>query len=278
MRINSVLFLVLSTMAAGIPAQVAAAEADTAPVQAFDLTDLTRITMARAEYDSVGGMGEAYYAFEGRIWARWETDFPQAEHNFSKRLNELTRLSPAPDPVRRRFTDPDLGDFPLLFMSDPGYMRFTADEAAALGAYLENGGFLWVDDFWGDAEWASFERFMREALPGNHWREVPLDHPIFNLVFEFKQMPQIPARSFARRGGYETAEPAWFHRYPAGSLEHASMRGYFDAEGRLMAIGTHNTDVFDGWEREAYGSWYFERYSTQSYRLGVNVLTYVLTH
>ena len=49
-------------------------------------------------------------------------------------------------------------------------------------------------------------------------------------------------------------------------------------DGRLMAIGTHNTDIFDGWEREAYGSWYFERFSTQSYRMGVNVLTYVLTH
>ena len=114
-------------------------------------------------------------------------------------------------------------------------------------------------------------------LPGSHWREVPLDHPIFHTVFEFDEMPQIPARSFAGRGGF-TAEPAWFHRYPAGSLEHASMRGYFDDAGRLIAIGTHNTDVFDGWEREAYGSWYFERFSTQSYRLGVNVLTYVLTH
>jgi hypothetical protein len=281
MRTASILFMMWFAMAAGIFLGVSttaqAQPAAEAPLQVFNQTDLTEITLARAEYDSVGGMGEAYYAFEGRIWARWETDFPQAEHNFAKRLNELTRLSPAAEPVQRRFTDPDLGDFPLLFMSDPGYMRFTAEEAAALQDYLMNGGFLWVDDFWGDAEWASFERFMREVLPGNHWREVPLDHPVFHTVFEFDEMPQIPARSFAGRGGF-TAEPAWFHRYPAGSLEHAAMRGYFDDDGRLMAIGTHNTDVFDGWEREAYGSWYFERFSTQSYRLGVNVLTYVLTH
>jgi hypothetical protein len=272
MRLVCILFGLLSVF----PAEVRAQAEESLPnkVQAFNLADLTSITLARAEYDSVGGMGEAYYAFEGRIWARWETDFPQAEHNFARRLNELTRMTPAQDPVRRRFTDPDLGDFPLLFMSDPGYMRFTAAEALALRDYLRNGGFLWVDDFWGDAEWASFERFMREVLPG---REVPLDHPIFHTVFEFDEMPQIPARSFAGRGGF-TAEPAWFHRYPAGSLEHASMRGYFDDAGRLIAIGTHNTDVFDGWEREAYGSWYFERFSTQSYRLGVNVLTYVLTH
>lgn len=252
---------------------------DARPVDAdaIDSVDLSRLTLARIEYDSVGGMGEAYYAFEGRIWARWETDFPQAEHNLAKRLGELTRLRLAPEPVRRRMTAPDLGDFPLLFMSDPGYLRFTIEETNALRAYLANGGFIWVDDFWGDAEWASFERLMRAVLPGNHWREVPIDHPIFQTVFEFEEMPQIPARSFASRSD-STTEPAWIHRFPTGSLAHASMRGYFDEDGRLMVIGTHNTDVFDGWEREAYGSWYFERFSTQSYRLGVNVVIYVMTH
>ncbi len=239
--------------------------------------DLTRLNLARVEYDSVGGMGEAYYAFEGRIWGRWETDFPQAENNLAKRLGELTRLNLAPTAVRRRMNAPDLGDFPLLLMSDPGYMRFTKEEVEGLRTYLQNGGFLWVDDFWGDAEWASFERLMHAVLPGNAWREVPIDHPIFHTVFEFDEMPQIPARSFAGRG-YDTVEPAWIHRYPTGSLEMPTMRGYFDADGRLMVIGTHNTDVFDGWEREAYGSWYFERFSTQSYRLGVNVISYVMTH
>ena len=275
MRCTSILCLTLAVLHAAASAQ--AAESLGENIQAFDLADLTQITLARAEYDSIGGMGEAYYAFEGRIWARWETDFPQAERNLAKRLAELTRLTPERLPVRRRLTAPDLGDYPLLFMSDPGYMRFTSEEAEGLRTYLENGGFLWMDDCWGDAEWASFERFMRAVLPDNHWREVPIDHPIFHTVFEFDEMPQIPARSFAGRSG-STSEPAWFHRYPAGDLSRATMRGYFDSEGRLMAIGTHNTDVFDGWEREAYGSWYFERFSTQSYRLGVNVLTYVITH
>ncbi|MDA1076166.1 MAG: DUF4159 domain-containing protein, partial [Proteobacteria bacterium] len=238
--------------------------------------DLTRLTFARIEYDSVGGMGEAYYQFEGRIWARWETDYPQAEHNFAKRLQQLTRIRASENPVRRRFDAPDLGDYPLLFMSDVGYLRFSDEEAQALGTYLKNGGFLWADDFWGDAEWSSFERLMRAALPGVRWREVPLEHPIFHTVFDMDEMPQIPAHSFANR--VTTVEPYWMHRYPAGSLEHPSMRGFFDEQGRLMAIGTHNTDIADGWEREAYGQWYFERFSTLSYRLGVNVLTYVLTH
>ncbi|MCZ6617550.1 MAG: DUF4159 domain-containing protein [Gammaproteobacteria bacterium] len=247
------------------------------PEEANHGADLTEVNLARVEYDSIGRMGEAYYQFEGRVWARWETDYPQAEHNFAKRLRQLTRLNPAASPVRLRLTDPDLGDYPLIFMSDVGYANFKVEEADALRAYLKNGGFLWADDFWGDAEWASLERFMRVVLPGNRWREVPMDHPIFHTVFEMEEMPQIPARSFAGRGPY-TSEPPSAHRYPAGSLIQATMRGYFDDDGRLMVIGTHNTDIADGWEREAYGQWYFERFSTKSYRLGVNVYTYVLTH
>ena len=122
--------------------------------------DLSRFTMARVRYDSVGGMGEAFYYFEGRVSARWETHFPQAEENFVERLAELTSIEMYAEPQVRRLTDPDLGDYPMLFMSDPGYLRFDEAESAAQGAYLRNGGFLWVDDFWGDAEWLSFERLM----------------------------------------------------------------------------------------------------------------------
>jgi hypothetical protein len=239
--------------------------------------DLTKLNMARIQYDSVGGYGQAYYAFEGRYWERWETDFPQAEQNLCKRLDELTRIKTGRTPAKRRLTDPDLGDFPLIFMSDVGFSQFSPEEVEALQVYLGNGGFLWADDFWGDAEWAAFERLMRRVLPGNQWRVVTSDHPIFSTVFEIPEMPQIPAESFAGYRG-TTAEPAYAHRYPAGSLDVATMRGYFDEDGRLVAIGTHNTDVADGWEREAYGQWYFERFSTQSYRVAVNVLTYVLSH
>lgn len=240
--------------------------------------DATRFQIARIMYDSIGGMGEAYYQFEGRLWERWETDYPQAEQNLGKRLNELTRIVSAREPAVRRLTDPDLGDFPLIFMSDVGYMRFSEEEVAALRDYLANGGFLWADDFWGDAEWASFERFMRAVLPHARWREVATSHPLFRTVFEIDEMPQIPARSFASPGLGRTAESPWAHRPPAGSLDVPMMRGYFDEDGRLMVIGTHNTDIADGWEREAYGQWYFERFSTRSYRFAVNVIVYVMTH
>ena len=238
--------------------------------------DLTEFVPTRIEYDSVGGAGEAFYGYDGRVWERWETDFPQAEQNFAKRLNQLTNVVASRQPARRKLTAPNLGDSPLIYMSDVGYMALSGPEMRALRQYLHNGGFLWVDDFWGDAEWASFERAMAGVLPGRRWRVLPIEHAIFHTVFDIDEMPQIPARDFAHRA--DTAEPPWVHRFPAGSLDVASIRAYADDDGRLMAIATHNTDIADGWERESYGEWYFERFSTQSYRVGINVIVYALTH
>jgi len=229
----------------------------------------------RIQYDSVGGQRQAYYFYDGRWWQRWETDFPQAEQNFAKRLNELTSVVVSPVPLERRLTAPDLGDSPLIFMSDVGYMELSRPEIEGLRTYLANGGFLWVDDFWGDAEWSSLERAMTEVLPGKRWVTLPIEHPIFHTVFDIEEMPQIPARDYARWG---TTEPSVEHRRPTGSMETPSIRAYTDDDGRLMVIATHNTDIADGWERESYGEWYFENFSTKSYRVGINVIVYALSH
>jgi hypothetical protein len=239
--------------------------------------NLSQLNFVRAIYESEGSMGEAYYAYDGRMWARWETDFPEGDDNFSHRLAQLTRIEVAPKAASRTFLAKDLGDYPLLYMSDPGYMTMSDKEIAAFRNYLANGGMVWVDDFWGDAEWQQFANVMRRVLPDREWRVLPNDHPIFHTVYDLDGLPQIPALPFASVGG-ETAEPAGAHKYPPGSLETPTMRVWADNDGRIMVIATHNTDVGDGWEREAYGEWYFEMFSTRSYMVGVNVVMYSMTH
>ena len=239
--------------------------------------DMSKLNLVRVIYDSEGGMGEAYYAYDGRVWARWETDFPEGDDNFGRRIEQLTRIPVAKFASSRMLTAPDLGDFPMLYMSDPGYMVVSAEEKAAFTRYLANGGFVWVDDFWGDAEWAQFADVMREVLPGREWRVLTPEHPIFHTVFDLNEMPQIPALPFASPGG-STAESPGAHKFPAGSLDEPQMRAWLDDDGRIMVLATHNTDVGDGWEREAYGEWYFETFSTKSYMVGVNVVVYAMTH
>jgi hypothetical protein len=117
---------------------------------------------------------------------------------------------------------------------------------------------------------------MARVLPEVRWRDIPADHQILRMLFPLEEMPQIPARDFAESGW--THDPPEIHRWPAHGIERGNFRGWFDDEGRLMAVASHNTDVGDGWEREAYGQWYFEKYSTVAYALGVNIVLHGLVH
>ena len=53
----------------------------------------------------------------------------------------------------------------------------------------------------------------------------------------------------------------------------------YDDEGRMMVIICHNTDLGDGWEREGVDNGYFREYSEKfAYPMGINIVTYAMTH
>jgi hypothetical protein len=272
-RLRLLAILLAASMAVGLLSralvQAADAERDVGASSA-------EFNFVRIRYHSLGGRDEAYYYYEGRVWERWETDFPQADENFVFRLDELTAVRPNRRAVVRRLTDDDLFSFPFIYMCDVGWMELSALEKARLREYLLKGGFLWVDDFWGLGEWLNFERIMSEVLEGRAWQPVPQDHPLHSTVFPLEGFPQVPARDFAVDGWLH--DPPWYHRYPPLGIETVQLRGYFDDAGRLMVLASHNTDIGDGWEREGYGEWYFERYSAPAYAAGANVVVYALTH
>lgn len=237
-------------------------------------------TFVRVRYDSTGGFGEAWYHYEGRDWQRWETDYPRAEKNLLIRLRELTALKLAPEPIVLRLTDKALQDHPFIFMSDVGWMRLSTREKTALTRYLENGGFLWVDDFWGDAEWENLVDNTEDLRADWKWRKIPEDHSILSIVYKIKSCPQVPAKIFFAQTGLPYDPPA-VHRYPAGGIAGVSrvnFMGLFDGEGRLLAVATHNTDIADGWEREGESRRFFDRFSIDSYAMSINILVYAMTH
>jgi hypothetical protein len=166
-------------------------------------------------------------------------------------------------------------------MCDPGWQLLTEDEVKALRRYLEKGGFLWVDDFWGIAEWQNLEEQTARAFPELKWKPIPPSHPIFSMVFPLKECPQVPAKIFFDMTG-ETFDMPDGHREPVGGIEGVRtthFMGLFSADGaRLLAVATHNNDIGDGWERETEGEEFFRIFSTKSYALSVNIITYALTH
>jgi hypothetical protein len=122
----------------------------------------------------------------GSVWwngGYWYSDYPDSDLNFSYRLQQLTSIKVDPDGRVIDLTDPALFDYPWIYMVEPGLMRLEDDEVAVLRRYLLNGGFLMADDFWGQPQWANFEREIKRVLPERHWVELEMDHAIFHAVY-----------------------------------------------------------------------------------------------
>ncbi|MBN2128624.1 MAG: DUF4159 domain-containing protein [Sedimentisphaerales bacterium] len=236
-------------------------------------------TFARIEYSS-GYSGRGYGGGRsGRGWGggrrggRWATDYPDSDLNFSYRLHQLTALNVNPDGVVLRLTDPQLVDYPFIYIVEPGALVFTEEEVQTLRSYLLNGGFLMVDDFWGEDEWYNFYFEIKRVFPDREPRELPLSDPIFQLPFQLKEKPQIPSIGHALQG--RPYGITW-ERDDAQQVHYKAIR---DDKGRIMVIICHNTDLGDGWEREGENEWYFHEFSEKkAYPLGINIVFYAMTH
>ena len=221
-------------------------------------------TFARVRYSST--MDRSSYA--------WWTDYPDADVNLSWRLHQLTALKVHPDGKVIGLTDPELASQPFLFMSGVPAIVMSDAEVQALRRHLLSGGFLLVDDFWGERAWAHFEReVLKRVFPERQAGELPLDHPIFHFVFDLKEKPQIPNVFFATRN--HGTGVTW--EVEDGKTPH--YRAILDDRGRLMVLACHNTDLGDGWEEEATNPDYFAEFSEpKAYPLAINIILYVMTH
>jgi hypothetical protein len=208
----------------------------------------------------------------------WTTDYPDADINFSIRLSELTktrvsrRADGEPNHLTVHLTDENLFNCAYLHMEDMGSAEFTEEEVVRLREYLVKGGFLWVDDFWGHAEWNYWEEQIGRVLPAAQYpiKDLAPGHPLFHTQYPITGVPQIPSIRMWRPGG-STSE------YGEDSAE-VHGRGISDDHGRLMVFMTHNTDIDDAWEREAADPRYFLEFGPNGYALGINVILYALSH
>ncbi len=205
----------------------------------------------------------------------WRIEYPRAEQNLLTRLSELT-LTPiarwrngTPGHTVVTATDPELFSCPFLMMASPGSAGFDEEEAAALRLYLLKGGFLWADDFWGDASWSYWEQEIGHVLPGSEIVDILPGHPIYDTYYTLDALPQIPALNLWRPG-MSTSELG-------AESETPHLRGIFHDDGRLLVLMTHNTDIADGWEREQDLEEYFILFAAKAYAVGVNVAIWSMT-
>jgi hypothetical protein len=148
--------------------------------------------------------------------------------------------------------DPNLREYPYLYLTGHGDVRFSAAERAALRAYLEGGGFLHADDNYGLDE--SFREEVAALFPDRELVELAPDHPVFHALYDFPRgLPKI-------------------HEHDGGRPQ---ALGVFH-EGRLVLFYSYESDLGDGWEDpDVHDD--APALREEALRMGVNLFLYALT-
>ncbi len=217
-----------------------------------DPKDPSLFQFVRIRYNGyLGGWGG------GRWVPPWMHDYPRAERNFLRILMELTTAeTTAESYLILEFDDPEIMNYPVLYVSEPGYWNVTDAEASNLREYLLRGGFVIFDDFRGAKEWSNFTECMKKVLPERSFQELPLEHPVFHCFYDIETLDMIPP--------YEVpGKPAFY--------------GLSDEEGRLLSVANFNNDIGDYWEWSD-DSLVPINFSNEAYRFGINYVIYALTH
>jgi Domain of unknown function (DUF4159) len=196
---------------------------------------------------------------------RWGTDANKSERLFLAGLRRLTRVNTRSVEEIVDVDSDGMYNWPFLYAVAAGDWQISEPQAARLKEFFERGGTLMVDDFHGPPEWARFIGALDRALPNHTIVEIQNDDPIFHTVFNLEERVQISGWNIvsgnpAERGGIV---PHW--------------RAALDSRGRIAVMICFNMDVGDAWEWSDHPL-YPEHLATLAYKLGVNYVTYALTH
>ena len=214
-----------------------------------------RFTFVRLRW---GGSGSDF--FRGGMSSAWNHDYPRAEQHLGQILKELTLIDIHTEGSRiLTLDDPELFNYPIAFMWEPGFWSMTDTEAARFRAYLQKGGFAVFEDFDGREQWANFEANMRRVLPEQRFVKLDNANRIFDSFFTIHDINAIlHPMSRIRPNYYGTYEDN-------------------DPSKRLMVVCNFDNDVPEYWEWSGEGLFPFDA-SNEAYKLGVNYMIYGLTH
>jgi Domain of unknown function (DUF4159) len=219
-----------------------------------------RFTFIRLRYATGGGFG-------GRRGGgpQWAHDYPRGEVHFTKILKEITYIQPRLDGSNiLSLDDPELFNFPIAYMAEPGFWSMTDKETQGLRTYLKKGGFIIFDDFRAaEGHWDNLQDQMRRVLPESRWIEIDDgSHPIWHSFFEIKDPKALIS--------HPTYDQSMVLTY-WGIFEDN------DPKKRLIAIANVNGDLSEYWEFSDEGYAPVEL-SNEAYKYGINYVIYALTH
>lgn len=215
-----------------------------------------RVTFARAKFEI--GLYGGFRPWLGDGGIPWSHDYPIAGRHLMKILSELSKADVTVDQNEPIFSfdDPDIFKYPFIYLCEVGFLELSEKEIAGLREYCLRGGFIHVDDFRQEHEFAVFRSYMQRAFPEYPLKKLDVTHPIFNCFFSIKSLDINPM--------YATWLKPEFY-------------GIEDDTGRLMMVVNYNYDMSDYWQWSDNPFRPIEE-TNESYKFGVNYIMYALTH
>lgn len=116
----------------------------------------------------------------------WYND-PSADVNLMRFISQNTNVKTKAEYKFVDVSSDEIFSYPFLFMTGHGNVVFSKDEAARLRKYLENGGFLYIDDDYSLDK--AVRREMKKVFPEKDFIELPFSHGIYNIMYDFPSGP-----------------------------------------------------------------------------------------
>lgn len=116
----------------------------------------------------------------------WYND-PSAEVNLLNFIQQNTNIKVD---ARYQFVDissDEIFSYPFLFLTGHGNIVLSKDEVYRLKTYLENGGFLYIDDDYGLDN--AVRREMKKVFPQDDFVELPFSYGLYNSLYKFESGP-----------------------------------------------------------------------------------------
>ncbi len=202
----------------------------------------SRFTFARIKYRS----------------GNWDTD-QRMPANLLNSLVEYTTI-----PINQEEKVVDLADselflYPFTYLSGHKLVQFNQQERANFKKYVENGGFVFVDDCNHDIDGLfakSFEAQMSSLFGPAALKKIPNSHEIYRSFFKFEKGP--PTTSFELNG--------W-----GDDLVHDYLKA-IEINGRIGVLYS-NKDYGCEWDYDFRNKRFYAEDNT---KFGVNIILYAM--
>jgi hypothetical protein len=189
----------------------------------------------------------------------WDTD----QRMPSNILNSLIEYTTIPVNLQEKIIDlssHEIFQFPFCYLSGHKLVQFDAQESNNFRQYVQNGGFVFVDDCNHDIDGLfakSFESQMQLLFGDGCLKKIPNNHLIYRSFFSFEKGP--PSTSFELNGWGDDL----IHDY----LKAITMNG-------RIAVLYSNKDYGCEWDYDFRNKRFLAEDNT---KFGVNIIVYAMS-